>query len=86
VSYPGPRIAGAEDSYVVRFRLMTGVERVLQLTAGAWEAWRAAIDGRVVRGPVAVPTFADGVANTQVLDAIHWSAANAGALATVLQG
>jgi predicted dehydrogenase len=150
---------GAEDSYVVRFRLMTGVEGVLQQTAGAWgphtamarvagtrgtlwlekgaawladkqgsrelpippdlmlprvpplsddprqksaewqmlahvelgpytqlcESWRAAIHGRVAPRPVPVPTFADGVANTQILDAIRWSAANAGALATVLQ-
>jgi hypothetical protein len=39
-------------------------------------------EGRVGSSPVPVPTFADGVANTQVLDAIRWSAANAGALAT----
>lgn len=150
---------GAEDSYLVRFRLMTGAEGVLQQTAGAWgpftamvrvagtkgtlwlengavrladkdgtrelpipfdlalprappfsddprqksaewqmlaqvelgpytqlcEAWHAAIHGGVASSPVPVPTFADGVANTQVLDAIRWSAANAGALAAVRQ-
>jgi len=155
-----PRITpgeGAEDSYVMRFRLKSGVEGVLQQTAGAWgphvatvrvagtkgtlwlqdgavwladdqgtralpvpqelllpplpplssdprqkspewqmlaqvelapytelcKAWRAAIDRRSVPCPVPIPTFADGVANTRVLDAIRWSAANAGARATV---
>jgi predicted dehydrogenase len=149
----------AEDSYVMRFRLKTGVEGVLQQTAGAWgpltamvrvagtkgtlwlekgavwladkdgarelpippelmlppappvgddprqkspewqmltrvelapytqlcEAWHAAIDGRALSSPVRVPTFADGVANTRILDAIRWSAANAGALATITE-
>jgi predicted dehydrogenase len=148
---------GAEDSYIVRFRLVNGVEGVLQQTAGAWgpsaamvrvagtkgslwldkgavwladrdgarelsiasdlllprdpprsddprqksaqwqmlaavelgpytklcEAWHAAIDGRVVSSPVPVATFADGLANMQVLDAVRSSGANAGALVNV---
>lgn len=47
------------------------------------EAWRAAIDGRVVSSPVPVPTFADGLASMQVLDAIRSSAAAAGAQVTI---
>jgi predicted dehydrogenase len=148
---------GAEDSYIVRFHLASGVEGALQQTASAWgpptttvrvagtkgtvwlengavwladkdgaralpiaadlvlppapsrsedprqksaewemlaaielgpytklcEAWHAAIDGRVVSSPVPVPTFADGLASMQVLDAIRSSAAAAGAQVTI---
>jgi predicted dehydrogenase len=44
------------------------------------EAMRAAIEGRPAGGPVPLPTFADGVACTEVLDAIRKSAASGGAL------
>ena len=141
----------AEDSYVVRFSLVNGVEGVLQQTAGAWGpsanftrlagtrgtlwteagvvklatqegvrevfapppsspgipvakqdaaqrpappelesytqlciALRAAIEGRdAVSSSIALPTFADGVACMQVMDAIRASAAAGGELVRV---
>jgi predicted dehydrogenase len=44
------------------------------------EAMRAAMDGKAPATKVPVPTFADGVACTEVLDAIRKSAANNGEL------
>lgn len=44
------------------------------------EAMRAAVDGRAPSAAVPVPTFADGVACMEVLDAIRKSAANNGEL------
>jgi predicted dehydrogenase len=138
----------AEDSYAVRFQTATGVEGLLQHTAGAWgpgatmtrvagtegsvwiengtvkladrngtrdlpvptdlilppppppsddprhrftgielgaftrlcEVLRAAMDGKPPAAAVPVPTFADGVACMEVLDAIRKSAANNGEL------
>lgn len=139
----------AEDSYVLRFRLASGAEGVVQQTAAAWgpsatmvrvagtegtlwlegadvwladrqgkrqlpvpadlqlpppppaesddprkrfshyelgpyirlcETLRAALDGRTPSSAVPPPTFADGVAAMEVLDAIRASAANGGAL------
>ena len=144
------RTAVAEDSFSVRFRLIGGVEGVLQQTAAAWgpyagitrvagtdgtlwtegdavfvadrdgarqlavppdlalpsapdesddprhrfthlelgpytrlcEVLRAGVDGRPHASPVAVPTFADGVASMLVLDAIRASAAAGGVVVT----
>ncbi|MFP5305115.1 MAG: Gfo/Idh/MocA family protein, partial [Gammaproteobacteria bacterium] len=47
------------------------------------EALRAGVDGRAAASPVPLPTFADGLACMEVLDAIHASAANGGALVTL---
>lgn len=47
------------------------------------EALRARIEGKAVSSVVPVPTFADGVAGMEVLDAIRSSAANRGALVTL---
>jgi predicted dehydrogenase len=47
------------------------------------EALRAGIEGRGGASAVPVPTFADGVANTDVLDAIRVSAAAGGTLVSV---
>ena len=158
VSASLPRVTapqdGAEDSFVVRFRLASGADGVLQQTAGAWgpfanmvrvagtegtawldaetvwiadrqgagpfptppdlmlpppprasddprqqspewqmlsyvelapytrlcEAWRTLIEGGAPPDGVPVPTFADGVACMEVLDAVRTSAANGGAL------
>jgi len=44
------------------------------------EVLRAGVDGRAIDAPVAVPTFADGVACMEVLDAIRASAAADGAV------
>jgi predicted dehydrogenase len=44
------------------------------------EAMRAAMDGKAPATTVPVPTFADGVACTEVLDAIRKSAAHNGEL------
>ena len=44
------------------------------------EVLRAGVDGRPIDAPVAVPTFADGVACMEVLDAIRASAAADGAV------
>jgi predicted dehydrogenase len=44
------------------------------------EAMRAAVDGKAPSAAVPVPTFADGVAGMEVLDAIRKSAANNGEL------
>ena len=138
-----PRVAtrdrGAEDSYVVRFELVDGVEGVLQQTAAAWgpvagleriagtlgtvwieneivkvadrggvreltvpadlalpsseepvnvglsaytrlcDTLHARISGSPPASPVPEPTFADGVACMEVIDAIRESAANHGA-------
>ena len=145
-----PRTAAAEDSYVVRFTLTSGVEGILQHTGGAWgpfagvtriagtegtvwietetvkladrhgvrdlavpselllppppppgndpwheysvvelgpytrlfEALGAKLEGRSVSA-VPVPTFVDGVAEMEVLDAIRRSAAQGGELVKV---
>lgn len=47
------------------------------------EALRAAIDGRDLRSAVPVPTFRDGLASMEMLDAIRASSAAGGALKTV---
>jgi len=47
------------------------------------EVLREGVDGRVVEAPVAVPTFADGVACMEVLDAIRASAAAEGAVVRI---
>lgn len=47
------------------------------------ECLRAAVDGRPLPDTVAVPTFADGLAEMQVLDAVRASAAAGGAVVTV---
>ena len=44
------------------------------------EVLRAGVDGRAIDAPVSVPTFADGVACMEVLDAIRASAAADGAV------
>lgn len=144
------REGAAEDSYLVRFRLVNGIEGIVQQTGGAWgpfaamtriagskgtvwidgesvkiadasgardlplppdltlpppppanddpwyeysivelgpytrlcEALRALIDGKP-QSAVPVPTFADGLAEMEVLDAIRTSAASDGALVTL---
>ena len=161
VSAALPRVTapegGAEDTFVVRFRLASGAEGVLQQTAGSWgplattvrvagtegtawldgetvrvadrqatreapippdlvlpppppassdprqqtaewqmlthvelapytrlcEAWRTLIEGETPQTRVPLPTFADGVACMEVLDAIRASAANDGAVVRV---
>jgi hypothetical protein len=47
------------------------------------EVLRAGVDGRAIETPVAVPTFADGVACMDVLDAIRASTAADGAVVQV---
>ena len=43
-------------------------------------ALRAGIEGRVINSAVPLPTFRDGLATMQVMDAIRQSAAQGGAL------
>jgi predicted dehydrogenase len=141
---------GAEDSHLVRFRSVSGVDGVLQQTGGAWgpiasmtrvagthgtvwlengavkvadasgtrelpvppdlvlpvtphsddprqqylhlelapytrlcEGLRATLEGRGDSLPVPLPTFADGLACVQVLEAIRQSAANGGAVVRI---
>jgi predicted dehydrogenase len=47
------------------------------------EALHAGIEGRAITSPVPVPTFRDGLASMQILDAMRASAANGGALTRV---
>jgi predicted dehydrogenase len=47
------------------------------------EALYASIEGRAVQSPVPVPTFRDGLASMQILDAMRTSSANGGALTRV---
>jgi predicted dehydrogenase len=47
------------------------------------EALRDAIDGRDAHLPVAIPTFRDGLASMQIMDAIRASSAAGGALQTL---
>lgn len=62
-------------------------KRYLTLELGPYtrlcEALLARIEGKTVTSAVPVPTFADGVAGMQVLDAIRRSSANKGALVTL---
>ena len=153
----GPTGVGADDTFMLRFRMKNGVQGVVQQTAAAWgepldivriagsrgtvwvkdgeihfadatgssilaappelalpalppvstdqrqntakwqmltkvelpgylrlcEAFRALIEGREPARAIRLPTFADGLACMEVLDAIRASAANGGALTTV---
>ncbi len=47
------------------------------------EALRGGVEGRAVKAPVAIPTFRDGLASMQVLDAMRTSSAQGGALQQV---
>jgi predicted dehydrogenase len=47
------------------------------------EALRAGVEGRDVPSPVPIPTFRDGLASMQVLDAMRSSSANGGALTKI---
>jgi len=47
------------------------------------EVLRAGVEGRAVDTPVAIPTFVDGLAEMQVIDAIRASSAAGGTLVTV---
>jgi predicted dehydrogenase len=47
------------------------------------EALRDGIEGRTVQSPVPAPTFRDGLASMQILDAMRASSANGGALTKV---
>jgi predicted dehydrogenase len=47
------------------------------------EALRAGVDGRPIQSAVAIPTFADGLAEMRVLDAVRASAATGGAVVAV---
>jgi predicted dehydrogenase len=67
-----PRQAGAE------WQMMTAVELAPYTMLAS--VWRAAMEGRPSPSPVAPATFADGVANMRVLDAIRASAASDGAV------
>lgn len=62
-------------------------ERYTHLELGPYtrlaEVLLAGVEGRIVDEPVAVPTFADGVAEMRVMDAIRRSAAADGAVVTV---
>jgi predicted dehydrogenase len=46
-------------------------------------AFRAAIEGEVIESPVALPTFADGLAVMRCIDAMRASSASGGALTTI---
>jgi len=62
-------------------------ERYTHLELGPYtrlaEALRAGVEGRPIESAVPVPTFADGVAEMRVMDAIRRSAAAGGAVTTV---
>jgi predicted dehydrogenase len=62
-------------------------ERYTHLELGPYtrlaEALRAGVEGRPIASAVPVPTFADGVAEMRVMDAIRRSAAAGGAVTTV---
>jgi predicted dehydrogenase len=145
------RDGSAEDSYLLRFRMASGADGVIQQTAGAWgeavgitrvagslgtiwlegqtvwladrdgtralptppelvlppgpaisddprhlfshlelvpytllcKALRDGVEGRPLHSVVPLPTFADGLAATQVLDAIRLSAASQGAVVPI---
>jgi predicted dehydrogenase len=47
------------------------------------EALRGGVEGRAVKAPVAIPTFRDGLASMQVLDAMRTSSAQGGVLQQV---
>jgi predicted dehydrogenase len=65
----------------------TAAHRFTHLELGPYtrlcEALRAGVEGRTVTAAVPVPTFADGLADMQVLDAIRASAAADGARVNV---
>lgn len=69
---------GADPRHgTAKWRMLTGVE--LPPYVRLCETFRALIEGRAPPKTVPVPTFADGVAGMEVLDAIRASAAGGGA-------
>ena len=65
-------------------------ERYTHLELGPYtrlaEALRAGVEGRTIEASVPLPTFADGVAEMRVMDAIRASAAAGGALVSLCLG
>jgi predicted dehydrogenase len=63
------------------WQMMSQIELAPYVKLG--EAWRALIEGGTPFPAVQVPTFADGVAAMEVLDAVRASAAQSGALVAI---
>jgi predicted dehydrogenase len=78
---PPPESTDPRQKARVDWQMMAQIELAPYVKLG--EAWRTMIEGGTPSKAVVVPTFADGVASMEVLDAIRASAAQGGALVGV---
>jgi predicted dehydrogenase len=76
-----PPVSTDQRQNTAKWQMLTKVELPGYLRL--CEAFRALIEGREPARAIRLPTFADGLACMEVLDAIRASAANGGALTTV---
>lgn len=80
---PIPAVSDDPRQSSVKWQWLVKVELAPYLSL--CQAWRGAIEGGPASRTVPLPTFADGVACMEVLDAIRASAANGGALVNIDQ-
>ena len=78
---PPPPASNDPRQQSVEWQMLSHVE--LAPYTRLCEAWRALIEGDAPPAGVPIPTFADGVACMEVLDAIRTSAANRGAVVSL---
>jgi predicted dehydrogenase len=78
---PPPPLSGDERHKRMDWQAMAEVE--IAPYTELCRSMRAAILGEPAPSPVPMATFADGVANMQVMDAIRFSARNGGAMVRV---
>jgi len=78
---PMPPVSTDPRQESAKWQMLTGIELAPYLCL--CNAFRAMIEGRQPKGDVSLPTFADGLASMEVLDAIRLSAREEGVLVSL---